>query len=134
MPPKRARSALQMLAIARAIEGVKTVPARAVPEKCFGVDALPVLAKDGHPAQARLAAPAVDLSALLPPEQIDALDLFDRLQLQAVIATCRPCASLSDAGRRLFACSREQRTVVNDADRLRKYLGRFGLSWNAIMA
>ena len=29
----------------------------------------------------------------------------------------------------LFDRSREQRTVVNDADRLRKYLIKFGLSW-----
>ena len=38
---------------------------------------------------------------------------------------------LSDAGRQLFQASRAQRTVVNDADRLRKYLGRFGLDWDS---
>ena len=34
------------------------------------------------------------------------LDLFDRAQLAAVIGVCRESASLSDAGRKLFAVSR----------------------------
>jgi sigma54-dependent transcription regulator len=41
---------------------------------------------------------------------------------------------LSDAGRKLFDRSRTQRTVVNDADRLRKYLQKYGLSWEAVSA
>lgn len=72
---------------------------------------------------------AAVLSGLLSPEQLAELDLFDRLQLQAVVAACRECRSLSEAGRRLFAVSRTQRGSSNDADRLRKYLGRFGLEW-----
>jgi sigma54-dependent transcription regulator len=40
--------------------------------------------------------------------------------------------SLSEAGRALFAVSRGRRSRANDADRLRKYLARFGLSWRAI--
>jgi len=62
------------------------------------------------------------------------LDEFDRLQLQAVIDLCHQSASLSDAGRTLFNVSRSQRAVVNDADRLRKYLLKFGLSWERIRA
>ncbi len=73
-----------------------------------------------------------DLSALLDDDALDTLDLFDRLQLEAVVRICRESRTLSDAGRRLFHRSREQRSVVNDADRLRKYLQKFGLSWNAI--
>jgi len=57
------------------------------------------------------------------------LDLFDRAQLACVIRICRASATLSEAGRRLFAVSRGQRKVANDADRLRKYLVRFGLTW-----
>lgn len=57
------------------------------------------------------------------------LDLFDRAQLAAVLRVCRASASLSDAGRRLFAVSLAERASRNDADRLRKYLDRFGLSW-----
>lgn len=64
----------------------------------------------------------------LGPEA-DALDLFDRLQLNAVLAVCAQASSLSDAGRRLFSVSRQEKKVANDADRLRKYLARFGLDW-----
>jgi transcriptional regulatory protein RtcR len=62
----------------------------------------------------------------------DALDYFDRLQLQAVIAVCRKHTSISDAGRELFNVSRTQRSVVNDADRLRKYLLKFDLTWDKV--
>lgn len=44
----------------------------------------------------------------------------------------RRTRSLSDAGRALFSASRQQKTSANDADRLRKYLGRFGLDWKAL--
>lgn len=60
------------------------------------------------------------------------LDTFDRMQLQSVITVCRQHASISDAGRELFNVSRQQRRVINDADRLRKYLLKFGLDWDAI--
>jgi transcriptional regulatory protein RtcR len=39
---------------------------------------------------------------------------------------------LSEAGRELFAVSRASKTSVNDADRLRKYLAKFGVTWEAI--
>jgi transcriptional regulatory protein RtcR len=64
----------------------------------------------------------------------DQLDAFDRLQLEAVIGICRQQTSLSEAGRTLFNISRTQRAMVNDADRLRKYLLKFGLSWERIRA
>lgn len=72
------------------------------------------------------------LAARLGAERWDALDLFDQLQLQAVADVCRESSSLSDAGRRLFHRSRTQRQVVNDADRLRKYLLKHGLSWELL--
>lgn len=62
-------------------------------------------------------------------EEAAGLDLFDRCQLATVIETCRHSESLSEAGRKLFAVSREGKKVANDADRLRKYLARFGLDW-----
>ncbi len=74
-----------------------------------------------------------DLAALLPAARLDELDLFDRVQLEAVLRVCRQSRTLSDAGRKLFDRSRTQRTVVNDADRLRKYLHKHGLSWEAIV-
>jgi transcriptional regulatory protein RtcR len=64
----------------------------------------------------------------------DYIDLFDRAQLAAVIDVCRNSASLSEAGRRLFAVSRREKRQANDADRLRKYLARFGLEWGGVAA
>lgn len=72
--------------------------------------------------------------ALLGEEAWQALDRFDRIQLDGVLAVCRQARTLSEAGRTLFQASRTQRTVVNDADRLRKYLARFGLSWEQVAA
>jgi transcriptional regulatory protein RtcR len=69
------------------------------------------------------------LEAILSVDQLAALDPFDRVQLAYVVAICRQSRSLSDAGRALFAASRARRTSANDADRLRKYLARFDLSW-----
>ncbi|MBL9134750.1 MAG: sigma 54-interacting transcriptional regulator [Verrucomicrobiales bacterium] len=70
------------------------------------------------------------LASLMDPNALAALDLFDRVQLACVVAVCRESATLSEAGRRLFAASRTRRSVTNDADRLRKYLSRFGLDWS----
>ena len=44
-------------------------------------------------------------------------------------AICRRSRSLSEAGRSLFSASRARRASANDADRLRKYLQRYDLSW-----
>src|SRR5262245_30287530 len=52
-------------------------------------------------------------------------------QLGFVIRICRECATLSEAGRKLFGATREKRKVQNDADRPRKYLARFNLDWQA---
>lgn len=71
---------------------------------------------------------------LLGETAADALDLFDRAQLNLVIAVCRRADSLSAAGRQLFAVSRLQKSQANDADRLRKFLARFGLDWTAVVA
>lgn len=60
------------------------------------------------------------------------LDLFDRCQLNTVIEVCRTSASLSEAGRQLFAASRQEKKQANDADRLRKYLARFDLDFDVI--
>jgi transcriptional regulatory protein RtcR len=46
---------------------------------------------------------------------------------------CRESRTLAEAGRKLYGVSRAQSSVINDSDRLKKYLARFGLSWNAIV-
>ena len=72
------------------------------------------------------------LVEVLGHEALPELDPFDRAQLAEVIATCRRHTSLSGAGRELFASSRLRRKSTNDADRLRKYLARFALTWDDI--
>ena len=74
------------------------------------------------------------LEELLGSDAVQRLDLFDRMQLANVIEVVSTSRSLSDAGRALFANSREKKTTSNDADRLRKYLSRFGISWDRITA
>lgn len=69
---------------------------------------------------------------LLGPERFAGLDLFEQIQLEAVLKVCRRSTTMSDAGRRLFQVTRRQRSVVNDADRLRKYLHRYGLTWQIV--
>jgi transcriptional regulatory protein RtcR len=72
---------------------------------------------------------ASSLARVMTPSQIADLDRFDRIQLADVVRVCMAARSLSEAGRELFAASREKRRSVNDADRLRKYLAKFGLTW-----
>ncbi len=79
----------------------------------------------------RLAA-SDELAGILGPERAAALDRFDRVQLADVVAACRTAASLSAAGRVLFASSRQDKRTPNDADRLRKYLARFDLTFDVL--
>lgn len=74
------------------------------------------------------------LAECLGEDRAREIDLFDQAQLAQVIRICRKAASLSDAGRKLFAMSRRSRTSVNDSDRLRKYLKRFDLGWSDVSA
>lgn len=65
-------------------------------------------------------------------DAVVALDRFDRVQLADVLQVCREAKSLSDAGRMLFSESRKAKKKTNDADRLRKYLARFDLTWDGL--
>ena len=81
--------------------------------------------KTSHPTEESTA----HLEMVLTHEQIAEIDPFDQTQLNGVIKTCQISANLSEAGRKLFAVSRQKKKNSNDADRLRKYLARFGLTW-----
>lgn len=74
------------------------------------------------------------LAAVLTPDALAELDPFDRVQLAEVVRICRRCRSQSEAGRTLFAASRDRRSSTNDADRLRKYLARFELTFAQLQA
>lgn len=67
---------------------------------------------------------------LLGEPRVEKIDPFDQIQLAEVIRVCRESNSLSASGRALFSVSRQSKARPNDADRLRKYLARFGLSWD----
>lgn len=73
-----------------------------------------------------------DLARLLGP-RADGIDPFDVSQLREVLRVCRASRSLSEAGRTLFAVSRRRKSNPNDADRLRKFLARFGLTWSEVV-
>jgi transcriptional regulatory protein RtcR len=70
------------------------------------------------------------LAAILGPDRLAELDRFDGVQLAEAIRVCRQSRTLSEAGRRLYGVSRTRKKAPNDADRLRKYLSRFGLSFD----
>lgn len=69
------------------------------------------------------------VAEVMGEELAQELDRFDRVQLADVLGVCQGVRSLSEAGRVLFAQSRARKASVNDADRLKKYLARFGLTW-----
>jgi transcriptional regulatory protein RtcR len=73
------------------------------------------------------------LSNILSKKALDEMDLFDRVQLAQVVQVCRDSRSTSEAGRHLFGASRTRKKSANDADRLRKYLSRFGIEWGQII-
>ena len=72
------------------------------------------------------------LISVLEAEKAADLDSFDSVQLAHVIRTCRESENMSQAGRKLFAVSRKNKKTANDSDRLRKYLAKFGVTWDMV--
>ena len=60
------------------------------------------------------------------------LDLFESCQLQKVLEVCQYSRNMAEASRKLFAHTIREKKSINDSDRLRKYLAKFGLSWKGI--
>jgi transcriptional regulatory protein RtcR len=71
---------------------------------------------------------------ILGQDALAQLDLFDATQLAAVLNVCHEHKTASDAGRTLFSKSRLEKKSSNDADRLSKYLARFGLRFDDVKA
>ena len=88
---------------------------------------------DRQPSAAAAPEPAALLARHLGPGA-DELDPFDAVQLAYVLGVVEAEPSLSAAGRVVFARSLAQRQGSNDADRLRKYLSRFGLEAQGVRA
>lgn len=72
------------------------------------------------------------LNKVLSESEISKIDLYDRIQLEGILDICIKSKSLSEAGRKLYNVSRNNKQKTNNADRLRKYLARFNISWDVI--
>jgi transcriptional regulatory protein RtcR len=72
------------------------------------------------------------LDEVLGADAAAQLDRFDAIQLADVLRLCKQHMSVSAAGRALFAQSRLEKKSSNDADRLVKYLARFGLRFEDV--
>lgn len=83
--------------------------------------------RPGKPPNSEL----IDPAKFLDQEKLADLDPFDRVQLAYVAGVCARSKTISDAGREIFAVSRTKRAITNDADRLKKYLAKFGLKFDS---
>lgn len=72
------------------------------------------------------------LRAVLGDEAFARLDLFERFHLAGTVRVCRGSASLSEAGRTLFAVSRTGKRHRDDASRLYNYLKKYNLDWKTV--
>lgn len=59
-------------------------------------------------------------------------DLIAIAELEAVLEACLGSRSMSEAGRKLYAVSRLNRSTKNDTDNVAKKLKRFGLDWDTV--
>lgn len=66
---------------------------------------------------------------VLPGVEVDS---FDAVQLEAVFQAISESSSLAEAGRKLFAVSRKEKSSTNDTSRLSKYLARWYLTYDAV--
>ncbi len=87
------------------------------------------LRENWHRPGAAMLEESANLEVIIGAGRLAGLDPFDRVQLAYVAAVCVRSKTLSDAGREIFSVSRVKRSVTNDADRLKKYLAKFGLSF-----
>lgn len=78
------------------------------------------------------AGPDAGLASLLGADYAVRYDLFDLAQLKKVVEICRQSKTLAEAGKKLFAVSRRNKSSSNDSDRLSKYLARFGLDFRTL--
>ena len=72
------------------------------------------------------------LATLLGADYKEKYDLFELAQLEKVIEVCRNSRSRAEAGKKLFAVSRQEKSSSNDSDRLGKYLARFGIEFSSL--
>lgn len=88
----------------------------------------PVKALPGAPLRAHR------LLEVVLGKQAQQLDMPDAAYLECVLAVLADSDSLAQAGRTLFAKSRQTKETGNDSDRLRKYLLKNGLDYKQVKA
>lgn len=71
---------------------------------------------------------------LLTEEQLNAIDDFKLIQLEAVLAVCCKCRTIAEAARLLFPKSMAVKKSKNDSDRLSKYLLKYEIEWSRIQS
>lgn len=74
------------------------------------------------------------LTQVLGKDHAEKFDSFDLVQLAHVIRVCRQSRTMAEAGRRLFSVTRAAKEKPNDTDRVKKFLTRFGLTWEGLAA
>jgi len=72
------------------------------------------------------------LEKVLGNTKINEIDYFYHAQLEEVIKVCLSSKTRSEASRKLYNKSLENKKTKNDADRLIKFLKIFGLDWDLI--
>lgn len=91
------------------------------------------LARAGHheiESPSTLAPHLCEIVSRLAPS----LDRIEIVQLEEVLMVISQTDSMAEAGRVLFAHSRALKSNPNDTDRIRKFLVRYGLTYNQIKA
>ena len=72
------------------------------------------------------------IKALLEPEKLEKMDLYDLSVLSIIIDTCKKSSSMADAGRKLFNISRLAKKSNNDSHRIKQILDKYGLVFENI--
>ncbi len=83
-------------------------------------------ARPSAASQAGLARQVMSAAALAQVDQ------FDLVQLEAVLAVVGRTDNMAEAGRVLFAASRQTKDNPNDSDRVRKFLARWSLDYKTV--
>ena len=67
--------------------------------------------------------------SVLTPDTVASSDLLDLKTLEAVLEVIKGSGNMAEAGRKLFAVSRVQKSNPNDSDWVRKHLVRWDLNY-----
>lgn len=87
---------------------------------------------DAAPPSASAEEDAALVTAVLGRDCAARYDALDLATLTHVLRVCRHSRSLAEAGRKLYNITRGAKAKSNDTDRVRKFLARFGLTWDAV--